>query len=62
VFVVDGKPADFVRLRTGLAGLIDPHTDRVLLCDLGSREAAKAKTTYLGRAPHLTGDSAALIV
>jgi CRISPR-associated protein Cas2 len=62
VFVVDGKPADFVRLRMSLAGLIDAHTDRVLLCDLGSREAARTKTTYLGRAPHLTGDSPALIV
>ncbi len=62
VFVVDGKPADFVRLQITLAQLIDPRTDRVLLCDLGSREAAKRKTTYLGRAPHLTGDSSALIV
>lgn len=62
VFVVDGKPADFVRLQTTLAQLIDPHTDRVLLCDLGSRETAKRKTTYLGRVPHLTGDSSALMV
>jgi CRISPR-associated protein Cas2 len=62
VFVVDGKPADFVRLQTALAQLIDPRTDRLLFCDLGSREAAKRKTTYLGRAPRLTGDSPALMV
>jgi CRISPR-associated protein Cas2 len=62
VFVVDGKPADFVRLQMALAQLIDSRTDRVLLCDLGSREAAKRKLTYLGRAPYLTGDLSALIV
>jgi CRISPR-associated protein Cas2 len=62
VFVVDGRPADFVRLQMSLAQLIDPRTDRILLCGLGSREAAKRKITYLGRRPRLTGDSSALIV
>lgn len=62
VFVVDGKPADFVRLQLALAQLIDPRTDRVLLCALGPRDAAKSRMIYLGRAPRLTGDSSALIV
>jgi CRISPR-associated protein Cas2 len=62
VFVVDGKPADFVRLQMTLTQLIDRRTDRILLCDLGARDVAKRNITYLGRAPRLTGDSSALIV
>lgn len=62
VFLVDGRPADFVRLQVTLTGLIDQRTDRVVLCDLGPRLAAQRRTTYLGRTAHLTGDAPALIV
>ena len=61
VFIVDGKPADFVRLQVILAKLIDPSTDRVIICDLGSTAAARRGTIYLGRRPNLTGDQPALI-
>lgn len=62
VFLVDGRPADFVRLRAVLARLINHERDRVMLCNLGSRKAAQGRTSYLGRSPELTGDSTALIV
>jgi CRISPR-associated protein Cas2 len=63
VFIVDGRPAEFVRLRAALVRLIDTSVDRVLLCDLGVRDhAARRAMTYLGRPPVLTGDAPALIV
>lgn len=63
VFIVDGRPADFVRLRCALSVIIDTGVDRVLLCDLGAREHAVGRAvTYLGRRPTMTGDSSALIV
>lgn len=61
VFLVDGRPADFVRLQVTLKGLIDPNTDRVLLCDLGNVARARRMINYLGRDPVLTGDRDALI-
>lgn len=63
VFIVDGRPADLVRLRRLLEATIVSAVDRVLLCDLGDREeAAPRAMTYLGRRPTLTGDASALIV
>lgn len=63
VFVVDGRPAEFVRLRLQLKALIDERVDRVLFCDLGHRDhAARRAMTYLGRPPILTGDAPALIL
>lgn len=62
VFLVDGKPADFVRLRSRLKRLIQRDSDRVILCDLGPRDLARERATYLGRVTKLTGDSDALIV
>ncbi len=62
IFLVDGKPADFVRLRATLRRLIDPDADRVLLCNLGSLEAARSRAIYLGRPPRLTGDAPHLIL
>jgi CRISPR-associated protein Cas2 len=35
VFIVDGRPAKVVRLRSALARLIDQATDSVIICDLG---------------------------
>lgn len=62
VFIVDGKPAVFVRLQVTLRQLIDPATDRVLICDLGPKAAAQRRTTFIGQSPSLTGDAASLIV
>lgn len=63
VFVIDGRPADFVRLRAELTGLVDVGTDSILLCDLGSRaQATQMKIEFIGTRPRLTGDSSALIV
>jgi CRISPR-associated protein Cas2 len=62
VFMIDGRPAEFVRLQVALRNLIDDATDRVLLCDLGSREAARRAVLYLGRPPQLLGDRSALIL
>ena len=62
VFLVDGRPADFVRLQVTLNALIDPRTDRVLLCDLGDVLRARRTITYLGQILHLTGDRDALIL
>lgn len=62
VFMVDGRPADFVRLRLTLSGLINGDADRVLLCALGPTEAARRRSSYLGRPPRLTGDASALIL
>ncbi len=63
VFIVDGRPADFVRLQALLDSLIEPLEDRVLLCGLGTRErAARRAMVYLGRRPTLTGDAPSLII
>ena len=40
VFIVDGRPASFVRLKATLAELIDSESDAIMLCDLGPRETA----------------------
>ena len=61
VFLVDGRPADFVRLQLKLRSLIDQDSDRVLFCDLGTRDATRKRMTYLGRTPALTGDQPTLI-
>lgn len=63
VFIVDGRPADFVRLRSALAATIVADEDRVLLCDVGARDAAaNGAISYLGRKPRLMGDARTLIV
>jgi len=63
VFMVDGRPASFVRLRSVIASLIEPEVDTVMFCDLGPRDAAATRAvTHLGARRPLTGDSTALIV
>ncbi len=62
VFVVDGRPAQFIRLRLAVSKLIDPDTDRVLFCDLGPAQHARRAMAYLGQPPNLTGDAPALII
>lgn len=63
VFIVDGRPAEFVRLRLELRTIVDESVDRVLFCNLGARQnAARRAMTYLGRPPTLTGDASALIL
>lgn len=49
VFLVDGRPASFVRLRTTLEGLIEPDEDGIMFCDLGPRDgAAERAISYIG--------------
>ena len=62
VFVIDGRPADFVRLKYALETIIDVDTDRVLFCDLGPREITHRRMTFIGRKPTLSGDSPTLII
>ncbi len=62
VFIVDGRPASFVRLRCTLESIIDHATDRILLCDLGPRDRTDRRLTFIGRQPRLSGDSPALIM
>ncbi len=63
VFLVDGRPAAFVRLRSVLAGLIDAEVDTVMFCDLGTRDAAvKHSIRHIGARRALIGDDDALIV
>ncbi len=58
VFLVDGRPATFVRLRSALGGLIDLDVDTVMFCDLGNRESAvKHSIAHIGKRRPLTGDS-----
>ncbi len=35
VFVIDGRPAKLVRLRSDLSRIIDQMPDSVLICDIG---------------------------
>lgn len=62
VFIVDGRPAEFVRLRVALSAIVDCDRDRVLFCDLGRRETARRVMAYLGQPPVLTGEAPALIL
>ncbi len=63
VFVVDGRPASFVRLRAALSSIIDLNVDAVMFCDLGPRETTAARAiTRIGARRRLTGDDDALIV
>ena len=49
VFLVDGRPASFVRLRAALERLIDHDVDAIMFCDLGPRDTAAARAiTYVG--------------
>jgi CRISPR-associated protein Cas2 len=49
VFLVDGRPASFVRLQAALERLIDPRVDGILFCDLGARDTTAARAiTYVG--------------
>lgn len=62
VFLVDGRPATFVRLRAVLSILIDPDVDTVMFCDLGSRDSARHSISHIGARRTVTGDDDALIV
>jgi len=63
VFVVDGRPAAFVRLRRSVERLIDAAEDRVLFVDLGPRTRARdVRMTWLGQRPRLTGDDDTLVL
>ena len=63
VFVVDGRPAAFVRLRQAIRSLIDEGQDRVLFVDLGPRDRARDhRMSYLGQRRPLAGDEDALVM
>lgn len=60
VFLVDGRPASFVRLKAALSQLIDPKVDGIMFCDLGPRDVATERViSYLGarRQPSRDGDA-----
>jgi CRISPR-associated protein Cas2 len=63
VFLVDGRPASFVRLRHALERLIDPSLDAIMFCDLGPRDTAAARAiTYVGRRRRLGMDGDAFVL
>lgn len=63
VFLVDGRPASFVRLRAVLAGLIDPSVDTIMFCDLGPRATAiKRVISHIGIPRPTAGDRDHLIL
>jgi len=63
VFVVDGRPAQFVRLERQLARAIHPNEDSVLLCLLGpTRSATSKRMRFLGLRRRITGDDTALVL
>jgi CRISPR-associated protein Cas2 len=63
VFLVDGRPATFVRLKAILARLIEPAEDAVMFCDLGLRSVAmKNSITYLGVRRNARSDDESLIL
>lgn len=63
VFLVDGRPASFVRLRAALERLIDSDLDAIMFCDLGPRDTSAARAiTYIGTRRRLGTDDDALIL
>lgn len=63
VFVVDGRPASFVRLKAKLAGLIDTDSDAIMFCDLGPRETAIQRViSHIGVQRRPASDDDALIL
>ncbi|MBB4663294.1 CRISPR-associated endonuclease Cas2 [Conexibacter arvalis] len=63
VFLVDGRPASFIRLRAELAGLIDPSVDTVMFCDLGPRETVNKRViSHIGAAKPVAGESGSFIL
>jgi len=62
VFMVDGRPASFVRLRAALTRLIDTDVDGIMFCDLGPRETAiEQAITFVGARRSIVGDSDSFI-
>lgn len=55
VFLIDGRPAAFVRMRRRLESLIDSGSDSLLFCDLGPRASLDAdRFAMIGRSRPLT--------
>ncbi len=62
VFIVDGRPAAFIRMRRRLESLVDFRSDSVIFCDLGPLASLDTdRFTTIGRARPLTS-SGPLIV
>lgn len=63
VFVVDGRPASFVRLKAKLTELIDTDSDTVMFCDLGPRATAIERViSHIGVQRRPTSDDESLIL
>lgn len=63
VFVVDGRPASFVRLKAKLTDLIDIESDAIMFCDLGPRDTAIERIiSHIGIRRRLQSDDDALIL
>ena len=62
VFMVDGRPAMFVRLKSELRSLIQEDVDTVMFCDLGPREKAMQSVSHNGTPRPLIGDEPTLII
>lgn len=63
VFMVDGRPASFVRLQADLEDLIELEEDAVMFCDLGSKATtADRAVTQIGVVREFIGDDDGFIV
>lgn len=62
VFIVDTRPARFLRLRTALVDLIDQGTDSILFCDLGIlRDTQRNALDSVGRSRSITEHGPAIL-
>ena len=62
VFVVDARPARFVRLRAELKRLMQTDEDSVLICELGPVLGVdRGRFEILGRSRPLTDDAAFIL-
>jgi CRISPR-associated protein Cas2 len=62
VFIVDTRPAKFLRLRNQVIDLIDQDTDSVLFCNLGTlRDNQRRSLDVVGRSRTLTDHGPAII-
>jgi CRISPR-associated protein Cas2 len=62
VFIVDTRPAKFLRLRAQLSNLIDQRTDSVLCCDLGTlHDSQRQSLDVIGRGRAITDYGPAIL-
>lgn len=62
VFVVDGRPAQFVRLRRALTAAMDSEWDALLFCDLGPVQGLpRRRFEQVGRQTPLMGEGPVIV-